>query len=288
MSTAVVVVGVAVFVLGALGLVRPTALMRLVDGPWRSRAGLYLAMAVRAALGILLLVAADDTRFPWAMRILGAVSLVAAVSLPIIGYARLRAFVDWWLARPAGFVRGWSAVACLFGAFLVYAAAAPMASAQLSPFDGAPGDAYYYIDHYEVAIDRPLADVWPILVDLGAWMPGLTEANGVSPQAVDGTDFRLYGDFRMKVAEVIPEQLIVLVNLPASQEGEDTQGIVMVSVRETGGQTVVSLFMSRVFFWFDRAPNPLRARRESTGFSEERRSGYIDILSTLKDIAERR
>jgi hypothetical protein len=122
MSIVVTTLGLLVFVLGVLGVVRPRALLGLVDVPWRSRAGLYLAVALRAVLGILLLAAATSTRFPWTIGALGIVSLAAAVSLPLLGYERLRKFVEWWLARPDAFTRAWSLVACAFGAFLVYAA----------------------------------------------------------------------------------------------------------------------------------------------------------------------
>jgi hypothetical protein len=78
-------------------------------------------VVIRAALGVLLLAAASSTRFPWVIGGLGVLSLVAAVSMPFLGYQRLRKFVEWWAARPEGFVRGWSLVACAFGVFLIYA-----------------------------------------------------------------------------------------------------------------------------------------------------------------------
>lgn len=121
MRIAVAAVGLLVFMLGMLGVVRPRALIGLVDRPWRSRGGLYLAVVVRIALGILLLTAASSTRFPWTVGALGIVSLAAAVSMPLLGYDRVRKFIDWWLKRGDGFVRSWSLVACLFGAFLIYA-----------------------------------------------------------------------------------------------------------------------------------------------------------------------
>jgi hypothetical protein len=122
MRIAIAAVGLLVLALGAVGVSRPAALVGLVERPWRSRAGLYLAVAFRAALGVLLIAAASSTRFPWVIGGLGVLSLVAAVSLPFLGYERLRRFVEWWVARPGGFVRGWSIVACAFGAFLIYAA----------------------------------------------------------------------------------------------------------------------------------------------------------------------
>jgi hypothetical protein len=121
MRIAVAAVGLVVFMLGVLGVARPQALIGLVDRPWRSRGGLYLAVVVRIALGILLLAAASSTRFPWTVGALGIVSLAAAVAMPFLGYERLRKFIEWWLVRGDGFVRAWSLVACLFGAFLIYA-----------------------------------------------------------------------------------------------------------------------------------------------------------------------
>jgi hypothetical protein len=121
MSIAVAAVGLIIFMLGVLGVARPRTLIGLVDRPWRSRGGLYLAVAIRIALGVLLLAAASSTRFPWTVGALGIVSLAAAVSIPLLGYERLRKFVEWWLVRGDGFVRAWSLVACLFGAFLIYA-----------------------------------------------------------------------------------------------------------------------------------------------------------------------
>lgn len=122
MRIALVAIALVIFLLGALGVVWPRALMSMVDRPWRSSAGLYVAVAIRGVFGVLLVVAADGTRFPWTVRVLGIVSLVAAVSLPLLGYERVRKFITWWLARPDAFVRAWSVVACAFGAFLAYAA----------------------------------------------------------------------------------------------------------------------------------------------------------------------
>ena len=122
MRAAIAALGLFILALGVLGVGRPATLIGWVERPWKSRAGLYFAVGFRAAVGVLLLAAASSTRFPWVVGALGVLSLVAAVSIPLLGYARLRKFVEWWVARPAGFVRAWSLVACAFGAFLIYAA----------------------------------------------------------------------------------------------------------------------------------------------------------------------
>jgi hypothetical protein len=104
------------------GFVRPTGLVRFVEKIWQSPAGFRLAVAVRLVLGVVLVVAAPDCRFPQVVRILGILSIVAGAAAAALGHERLRSFVQWWVGRPPGFVRGWSLVAAAFGCFLVYAA----------------------------------------------------------------------------------------------------------------------------------------------------------------------
>ena len=163
-------------------------------------------------------------------------------------------------------------------------------SAQVSPLEVGAGDSYYYVDHYEVMLDKGLSEVWPILVDLSSWMPGLAEANESTPTTRQGAVFHLYDDFYIEVAKVIRDRMILLVNLPNAQDGEDTQGIAMISVHEIGERTMVSIFMSRIYFWFEAQDNPLRDRRESREFAESRRASYEDdVLRRLQeavDIAE--
>jgi hypothetical protein len=121
MSAIVGVLGVVIAGLGILGIVRPGDLVRFVSVAWRSPSGLYLAIAVRLILGIVLIAAASSSRFPDALRILGALSIITAVLVPILGSERVRAFVEWWAGRPSGFIRAWATLAVAFGAFLVYA-----------------------------------------------------------------------------------------------------------------------------------------------------------------------
>ena len=122
MNIAIAAFGLFVFAMGMLGLLQPAGLMSVVERPWRTPLGLYMAVMFRLALGILLLAGAAYTRFPRTVGGLGVLSLLAAVAIPFIGYARLRRFVEWWLDRSPGFIRAWSAVACVFGVFLLYAA----------------------------------------------------------------------------------------------------------------------------------------------------------------------
>ncbi len=122
MSIIVAAFGVFVLGLGLLGMIRPMGLMAVVDRPWRTPAGLYMAMVFRLALGVIFLAGASGTRFPRIIGGIGILSVLSAFAIPFIGYPRARRFIDWWLNQTPGFIRAWSGVACAFGAFLICAA----------------------------------------------------------------------------------------------------------------------------------------------------------------------
>ncbi len=56
--------GITIILLGVLGLIRPGNLMRLVLGAWQSRKGFYFSIGIRVVFGIVLLLAASQSRFP--------------------------------------------------------------------------------------------------------------------------------------------------------------------------------------------------------------------------------
>jgi hypothetical protein len=160
------------------------------------------------------------------------------------------------------------------------------AQAQISPLDSELGDSYYYIDHYEVVIEKPIHEVWPHVLEMGSWMPWTAAEEG-SLKISQGDVINLYDDFYIEIVRVIPESMVLLVNLPNSQEAEDTQGMAMLTAKESEGRTLVSLFMSRIYYWFDPGENELRERRATNEFSSSRRSTYKEnFLSKLKELAE--
>ena len=122
MTLLVAFFGAITLALGALGVARPATMMKLVDRPWQSRNAIAFASLSRLVLGALLIVAADETRFPGVITSLGVLSIAGAVAIPMLGFELMRRFVDWWLARPQAFIRAWGLLAGAFGGFLIYAA----------------------------------------------------------------------------------------------------------------------------------------------------------------------
>lgn len=117
----VLLVGVLIALLGLVGVVAPVRFRRLLRS-WQSRPRFWFAVLFRLLMGALLLIAADELRFSFAMKVLGGITLAAGIGVLVMGRERLDRMVNWWLARPDGLMRFSTAMAAAFGVFLVYVA----------------------------------------------------------------------------------------------------------------------------------------------------------------------
>ncbi len=113
--------GVLIVLIGLLGLVSPARFRTLFER-MTSQTRFLAAIILRLGFGALLWIAADALRFPQLMRILAAISIIAAVGILIMGRERLDRLVDWWLARSDGLFRLSTFFAAAFGGFLIYVA----------------------------------------------------------------------------------------------------------------------------------------------------------------------
>jgi len=155
--------------------------------------------------------------------------------------------------------------------------------AEISNLEADLGDSYYYVDHFETVIDKPAQEVWPHVIKMGEWLPWMAEIRSVS----EGDRVHLYGNFYIEVVKVIPQKMVMLANLPNTDQGEESQGVVMVSISKANGKTVVSIFMSRIHNWFSTKENPQRIIRSSEEFSAKRKTTFKDnALAKLKLLAE--
>lgn len=102
--------------------------------------------------------------------------------------------------------------------------------------------------------------------------------------------FRLYEgeDFFFEVLKLVPNRLMIGVNLPFAIQGEEGVGVAMLTLTEVDGRTLVSNFMSRHFSWPQEDPNPIRETRESDKFLEFRQSSQNANLLRLKEIVEKK
>ena len=119
MSFVAFTLALAIAALGAVGVVAPGALLALV-AQMQSPAGLWLAAVLRIVLGAALYLAAPRSRAPTIFRVLGVVTVLAGVALPLLGVARFAALLGWWIAQGASVTRAWAAVAVAFGLLVAY------------------------------------------------------------------------------------------------------------------------------------------------------------------------
>ena len=121
MFVIILIFGIVIASFSVYGIVSPSGLMGLVTSSTRDKRGFWFAVGIRLVLGAAFIIAAPQSRFPIIIQAIGVIAIIAAVVILIMGYDRLRAFVDWWRARSTGVVRAWCLLAALFGVFLVYA-----------------------------------------------------------------------------------------------------------------------------------------------------------------------
>jgi hypothetical protein len=112
-SLALVVAGVVV-VLGVAGVVIPDIVIA-TGRHLVSPSGLYAAAAFRVGVGLVLILAARESRAPGILRAIGAVVLVGAVATPFFGVEAARARLDWEAAHVTFFRFEGAAFVCLGG-----------------------------------------------------------------------------------------------------------------------------------------------------------------------------
>ncbi len=148
-------------------------------------------------------------------------------------------------------------------------------------------NSYNYVSHYSIEINAPVEVVWSNLVNFGSWMYEF-EMETISGQGeLEGQVLRLYEgqDFFMQVTKAIDNELLVIVNLPSSMEGELSTGIAVTSMREINGNTTVNLTMSRRYTWSGRGENHLKSRRQSKTFNDNTRALWNRFLGRLAELS---
>jgi len=119
MTALTLILCASIAAIGVLLIVSPARandLTRLFAG----KTGLWVATAIRAVLGLGLLAAAEDSKAPALLRILGAIILIVAIAMPLLGLDRHRRMIDWWLARDRKIQVACGAASFVLGVVLIY------------------------------------------------------------------------------------------------------------------------------------------------------------------------
>ena len=115
----VVAWGMLVMLFGAWAMVRPFSLTQIAD-LFLTSSGLWAAVALRVAFGVLLWVVAPAARMPRTLRVLGALFVLGGLALPVVGLERLQAIAAWGAGQDGNVLRVVALMAVGLGAFIVW------------------------------------------------------------------------------------------------------------------------------------------------------------------------
>ncbi len=125
MRVAIAIVGAVIGVLGVMGFAAPSGMSRTLDGFKSSPIKIYGWAGVRVLMGVILILGASGTAFPRLIRVIGAVLVLKAALVPLLGFEQVRSILGWFQARPPLLIRLLFLLVASFGAFLVWAALEP-------------------------------------------------------------------------------------------------------------------------------------------------------------------
>lgn len=152
-----------------------------------------------------------------------------------------------------------------------------------------PGDgAYSFVSHYRIAIDAPLPTVWRQLLNLHSWMYQFAMEHVSGTAGQEGEVLRIYSgqDFLAQITSAVPNELLVISNLPSTFQEEYSTGIGVITLNNAAGKTILDLTMSRRYTWRGSGPDQTKQTRESRGFQERTRTTWTNFLDRLRTLAE--
>lgn len=120
MKLVVLLIGGLILAAGLVGMAKPDAFVTFARRFLRLPGALWLAAALRIAIGVVFLLAAPDTRWPVFVQVFGWIAIVVGVITPFFG-SRLEVMLDWWTSRPPGFIRAWCVPVLALGGAIVFA-----------------------------------------------------------------------------------------------------------------------------------------------------------------------
>jgi len=113
--------GIVIVVLGLLGLAAPQTFLGATSF-FQTGNRIFLAAAGRILIGIVVIAAASESRWPRGLRIAGGFLVLIGLLTPVSTHPLPSVAWGWW---PGNFVRPWAFSTILLGGFIVAASAPP-------------------------------------------------------------------------------------------------------------------------------------------------------------------
>lgn len=121
MTLLIIIFGTLTLFAGIVITINPEAIFGFLRNKLAKLEIHFFAVVARLALGVLLISQSDMSKYPFAIEIIGWLSIVVAVFMGVMGRRNFKRLMSWALSlvKPIGRFGGVFAMA--FGAFLVYA-----------------------------------------------------------------------------------------------------------------------------------------------------------------------
>lgn len=125
MALALAILSILIIALSMYGVLLPLRLVTLVRGFMQREAGLWIAVTIRLLLAGTLWFSAPASRTPGFFRVLSALMLLTAVTLPVVGYSRLNQFIAYIDSGPPWVIRLLCCLGVALGGTILWSISSP-------------------------------------------------------------------------------------------------------------------------------------------------------------------
>ncbi len=101
-------------------LFKPSWMKKTIDFFNKGRM-VYLVIGLKNTIGIIFLIFARECRWTLFIIVLGVLITSGTTLFCMLPLEKIKAYLDWWLARPVWMYRIWGVAATLFGILLIWA-----------------------------------------------------------------------------------------------------------------------------------------------------------------------
>jgi len=121
MSVVIILFGALTLLAGVVIIINPEIVFGFLKRYLEKLELQIFAIVVRLVLGALLIYLADISRFPLVIEVIGWLSIIAAITIAIIGRNNFKRLMSWAMSFQKPYRRVGGFIAVCFGGFLVYA-----------------------------------------------------------------------------------------------------------------------------------------------------------------------
>ena len=120
MAHIVWLIGALMAVTGIAALFKPVWMRQMLILVNKGRL-VYAVAAVKIVIGVIFLILATQCRMPKVIIALGILTAGGSILFCLLPFAKIRRFMNWWIARPLWLYRVWGVAATLVGGLILYA-----------------------------------------------------------------------------------------------------------------------------------------------------------------------